>query len=439
MVSLTLLHPETAHPLRQWQFSTDTVIRVGRAPENHVILNDPIVSRFHLELKRVELPARSPTPSEPGNAASPRYGWQLVNHSTNGTFLDGCAIAQGILEDNALIQLAQDGPTLRFHLQTPPKPAPTTLRQPFSIPTPAEPDELASRSPTRCTHAGNPPENLFCIHCGAPVRIEQIIRQYQVLRVLGRGGMGTTYLVWNPQAVPLPSGKLLGRLQVLKEMNADVARIPKAQELFEREASTLKTLSHPGIPRYYDFFIENDKKYLVMELIHGRDLEKRVRQDGKVAIAAAVTWMIQTCEVLDYLHSRPTPIIHRDIKPGNLLVRNLDQRIVVLDFGAVKAAGLPPGTRIGAEGYSAPEQIQGRPLIQSDLYAIGPSLAYLLTGISPLRLRKHDDPLHRLDLEKISDLPRRLAFVIQRVTEPDPGDRYQTAKELIRALKDCLA
>jgi len=141
---------------------------------------------------------------------------------------------------------------------------------------------------------------------------------------------------------------------------------------------------------------------------------------------------------LDYLHNLPTPIIHRDIKPGNLLVRNLDQRVVVLDFGAVKEAGMPPGTRIGAEGYSAPEQIQGRPLTQSDLYAIGPSLVFLLTGINPLRLQNRDDPFHRLDLSKIENLPRRLHLLIQRVMEPDPSDRYQTAKELIRALQNCL-
>ncbi|MDX2230414.1 MAG: protein kinase [Leptolyngbyaceae cyanobacterium bins.349] len=426
MISLTLLHPQTSKPLRQWRFETETTIRIGRAPENHIILNDPIVSRFHLELRRL-------APSQ-HKLQTDRYVWQLINHSTNGTFLDGAAIAQGILDDDAQIQLAQDGPILQFHRRAP---SPTTTAAPPPRPGATPSANLTTSAPTRCTHTGNPPDNLFCVHCGQPVAIEKSIRNYQVLRVLGRGGMGTTYLVWHPTSGRSPTESQIGRLQVLKEMNADIARIPKAQELFEREANTLKTLNHPGVPKYYDFFIEEGKKYLVMELVHGRDLEKRVRQEGAVSVQQAIAWMIQTCEVLDYLHTRPTPIIHRDIKPGNLLVRNIDQRIVVLDFGAVKAAGMPPGTRIGAEGYGAPEQIQGRPLVQSDLYAIGPSLVFLLTGMNPLRLQKREDPYHRLDLDQIAGLPRRLHLIIQRLTEPDPGDRYQTAKELIRALKSC--
>ncbi|MDX2244032.1 MAG: FHA domain-containing serine/threonine-protein kinase [Leptolyngbyaceae cyanobacterium bins.302] len=426
MVNLTLLHPQSLKPLRQWQFGNATLIRVGRAPENHVILNDPVVSRFHLELRRVERSKPQPEPIT--------YVWQLVNQSMNGTFLNGVEVTQATLEDQAVLQLAENGPLLRFELEERSSPSVANLSHPASSNVPRS----SMATPTHCTHAGNAPDNLFCVHCGQPIQIEKTVRQYQVLRTLGRGGMGTTYLVWNADETTQPVEMPTGRLQVLKEMNADVAQIPKAQELFEREASTLKTLSHPGIPRYYDFFIEADKKYLVMELVHGRDMERRIRQEGRVSVEQAIGWMIQTCEVLDYLHTRPTPMIHRDIKPGNLIVRNLDRRVVVLDFGAVKAAGMPPGTRIGAEGYSAPEQIQGRPMIQSDLFAIGPSLAYLLTGLHPLRLQKREDPYHRLDLEKIEGLPRRLKFLIQRVMEPNPGDRYKSAKELIRALKSCL-
>lgn len=431
MVTLTLLHLPDPKPVRHWRFAEETLIRIGRAPENHIILNNPIVSRFHAELRRIDLPRRA-------TSQRPVQGWQIINHSANGTFVNGEAIAQGILEDEALIQLAQDGPVLRFQFEARSS-ASLTIAPPTVLGSPSQPDDSTEpAAPTRCTHAGNPTDNLFCIHCGQPIRVEKTVRQYQILRVLGRGGMGTTYLVWNPIGVPRPRGVPQGKLQVLKEMNADIARIPKAQELFEREASTLKTLEHPGIPRYYDFFIEDDKKYLVMELIHGRDMEKRVRQQGPVPMEQAIAWMIQTCEVLDYLHNRPTPIIHRDIKPGNLLVRNIDQRVVVLDFGAVKAAGLAPGTRIGAEGYSAPEQVQGRPVTQSDLYAIGPSLVFLLTGMSPLRLQRREDSSNRLNLDKVEGLSRRLQLVIWRVTELDPGDRYQTAKELIHALKNCL-
>lgn len=455
MIRLTLLHPQSGQPLRQWRFETETLIRVGRAPGNEVILNNPIVSRFHLELRAMT------SDTDNGSGAS---RWLLVNLSSNGTFMAGAAISRGIITDQAIVQLAYEGPCLQVQIGarsprpaappqlplpelTPPE-VPSPVLPPLESPT-ARASEVAPLSPPRlptlCTHAGNPPENVFCMHCGQPLQVEKTVRQYQVLRVIGRGGMGTTYLVWQPDpeatvtsAAVNPSAPPSGKLQVLKEMNADVAQIPKAQELFEREASTLRTLNHPGIPQYSDFFVEADKKYLVMELIHGLDLEKWVRHKGSIPVTQAIAWMIQTCEILDYLHTRPTPIIHRDIKPGNLLIRSVDQQVVVIDFGAVKAAGMAPGTRIGAEGYSAPEQIQGRPLTQSDLYAIGPSLVYLLTGKNPLRFQKREDSWHRLDLEKIEDLPRRLALVIQRVTEPNPGDRYATAQDLIRALKSCL-
>lgn len=428
MVSLTLLHPRSAKPLRQWRFDDDPVIRIGRSPiTNQVILDDPVVSRFHLELIRIELPQE--------NSKNPVYNWQLINHSMNGTFLDGVEVDRVILAEAAVIQLAQDGPRLQFE-RTPQSPASNDLPPPAIAAT--LPVARQFTHPNRCTHEGNPPGNLFCMRCGQPIDIKRTIRQYQVLQTLGRGGMGTTYLVWDTGNEPQQSPPTTQPLRVLKEMNADIAQIPKAQELFEREASTLQSLHHPGIPKYYDFFIEDNKKYLVMELIHGQDLEKRVRKEGPVPMRQAIVWMMQTCEVLDYLHHRPVPIIHRDVKPGNLLVRHLDQRVVVLDFGAVKEAGLAPGTRIGAEGYGAPEQIQGRPLPQSDLYAIGPSLAYLLTGINPLLLQRRDDPARRLDLDKIQTIPRRLQLVIQRLTETDPGDRYQSAKDLIRALENCL-
>ncbi|MBM0741028.1 protein kinase [Phormidium sp. CLA17] len=433
-VILTLLHPQNRTPLRQWQFDHETIIRVGRSPDNHVMLGEAVVSRQHLELRRVEAHLGS------GQAG---VSWQLINHSNNGTFVDGEVIAQKNLVNDALIQLAQNGPTLRFQtalistsqaLQLLAEPA---IRETIFTGI-AAPLTGGQSAPTRCTHTGNPSDNLFCIHCGQPIRVDKIVRQYQVLRVLGRGGMGTTYLVWNPTGLSKSSGMPEGKLQVLKEMNADVAQIPKAQELFEREASTLKALSHPGIPRYYDFFMEADKKYLVMELIHGQDLEKRVRKQGAVSIQEAIAWMVQVCEVLTYLHTRSTPIIHRDIKPGNLLVRNLDNQIAVLDFGAVKALAIAPGTRIGAEGYSAPEQVQGRPVPQSDLYAIAPTLVFLLTSISPQRFYKKQGKTMRLQLDEEVRIPKSLRDVIERTTATDIKERYQTAQELSQALKACL-
>ncbi|KAF3886309.1 MULTISPECIES: FHA domain-containing serine/threonine-protein kinase [Nostocales] len=415
MVTLTLLEPQQKIPLQQWHFQDETVIRIGRSAENDIVLSDSLVSRHHLELRQTSL------------AFAGNFGdgsWQVTSKGTNGTFLNGVLVTQAQVPDNSLLQLAQGGPLLRFQLSGDVQQHP----------------QAASYS---CTHEGNSPNNLFCIHCGQPLKVLHSIRQYQVLRILGQGGMGTTYLAWDStgnvaersrsaQAVPG-----LSQLLVLKQMNADMAKIAKAQELFEREARTLQSLSHSGIPKYYDFFVEGGKKYLAMELVHGQDLEKLIYKKGPVTPSQAIGWMIQTCDILDYIHSQEPPLIHRDIKPANLMVRNSNNRIVVLDFGAVKEIGTAPGTRIGAEGYCAPEQERGQPVTQSDLYAIGPTLIFLLTGESPFKFYRQKGRTFRFDVGSIPTITPKLREFIDRVTEPLPRDRYQTAKELAAALYGC--
>ncbi len=405
MVTLTLLHPQASIPLQKWDFTHKSTIRIGRSPDNDIILDDPLVSRHHLELRESHSPSGSL--------------WQLVNQGTNGTFLNGVLVSRSLVSDDALIQLAREGPLLKFQIQESP-------------PTPNL-DTTFSQS-NLCQHEGNPSTNLFCIHCGQPlVPIQRLIRQYHVLRTLGQGGMGTTYLAWEKDA----NSHVRPSLLVLKEMNADMAQISKAQELFEREARTLKTLAHPGIPKYYDFFVEGEKKYLAMELIHGQDLEQRILLAGPVTPQQAIKWMIQTCDVLGYIHSCEPPLIHRDIKPANLMVRHRDNHIVVLDFGAVKEIGTAPGTRIGAEGYSAPEQDRGNPVTQSDLYAIGPTLIFLLTGEPPLKYYRRRGSEYGFDVSKIPTIDSQLRAVIERVCEPKVRNRYQTAEELVQALAAC--
>ncbi|MES1021791.1 FHA domain-containing serine/threonine-protein kinase [Gloeocapsa sp. BRSZ] len=393
VVALYLLDPQRKTPLQQWQFDSESRIRIGRSPDNDIILSDPMVSRYHLELQCV-------------HAGDPQR-WHLTNRGTNGTFVDGILMTQGVVRDRAMIQLARGGPILRFHLEATIVPA-----------------------NLQCDHSGNLPNSLFCTRCGQPLTVLRQIRQYQVLRILGQGGMGTTYLAWDTtKTIANP------QLLVLKEMNADMAKIAKAQELFEREARTLATLQHPGIPKYYDFFLQDGKKYLAMELIHGQDLERRVLERGPVTPAQAIAWMIQTCDVLDYLHTQDPPLIHRDIKPANLLVRRADNSIVVLDFGAVKQSGTTPGTRIGAEGFAAPEQERGQPLTQSDLYAVGATLIFLLTGETPFKFLKQRGRGYRFDLSSVPTITPQLRRVIERATEPIPSDRYATAPELAAALK----
>ncbi|NES96851.1 MAG: protein kinase [Desertifilum sp. SIO1I2] len=419
MVKLSLLDSTETQIVQFWSFESRSRIRIGRAPDNDVVVTHNLVSRYHLELNVDE--------------TSSWQRWQLTNLGKNGTLLNGVLVSQAAIEDKALIQLAIGGPILKFEASQ----------------ASASPPGLASG--LSCTHQGNAPENLFCIYCGQLLKYEKIVRQYYILRALGRGGMGTTYLAWNSQVGAQASARPDSALLVLKELNTDMAQIAKARELFEREARTLRALNHPGIPTFYDFFEENGKRYLAMELIHGQDLEQWVYQHGPCTLAQGIEWAIQTCEVLQYLHTQRYPVIHRDIKPANLLLRHRNsrpasasassdenRRIVVIDFGAVKEMGTPPGTRIGAEGYSAPEQDLGRPVPQSDLYAIGPTLVFLLTGQQPGQFYRKQGQFYRLQLEDVPTITPALRATLERVTEPRAKDRYQSAHQLALALADCL-
>ncbi|WP_013324421.1 serine/threonine protein kinase [Gloeothece verrucosa] len=247
--------------------------------------------------------------------------------------------------------------------------------------------------------------------------------EYEVLKILARGGMGTTYLVYNYQ---------IRRLAVLKEMNSNMASKAKARELFQREARILQTLEHPGIPRFYDFFWTDQHYSLLMEMVHGYSLEQLL----PLSTAQAVDWILQLTDILDYLHRRNPPVIHRDIKPSNLLLRYNPREIVLIDFGAVKEATAPPGTRIATPGYGAPEQQKGLSSIQSDFYALGTTLVYLLTRQCPSKFYIFSQGKFA-DLEE-AGVPRILIGVINALTAFDPQQRPQTVMEVQDILKASL-
>lgn len=404
MIILHLLDPWKRTPIKTWRFPIKTTVRIGRAADNDVVLNDILVSRYQAELRCYQ---------DPENLGR----WYLRNLGALGTFVDGHLVDESKLASGSLIQLGPTGPILQFQEQT--------FRH-------------GTSTLSECTHAGNVPGNLFCIHCGKPLNIQRTVRNYHILRLLGQGGIGATYLACEAQSAKDASTNV-PEVRVLKELRADMARHRKAQELFEREARILQLLDHAGIPRFYDFFIEDGKSYLVMELIHGLDLERWVLRNGVPPVPQALQWMIQTCGVLDYLHNQDPPVVHRDLKPSNLLVRFRDNQIVLIDFGAVKELGhSPSGTRIAVEGYSAPEQMMGQARIQSDLFAVGATLTFLLLGVSPIHFYRYREGLYRLDVSDRPEIPEALKLVIHRATAPLWSDRYPSAVALARALKSCL-
>jgi serine/threonine protein kinase, bacterial len=392
-IQISLWNESESQILQQWQFIPPAPIQIGRSPAHQIVIDRPSISRLHATISYTSL----------------RQGagyWEISNHSANGTLVNDLSIDRVLLTNGDRIQLSKESRLLTVRLDV------ATV----------EPSPAVKQ--TSCDHLDNPPETLFCVRCGQPIAVVRQIRNYQILKTLGQGGMGTTYLAWD-------NAKML----VLKEMNADMAAIPKAQELFEREAKILQSLHHPGIPQYYDFFVADDRKYLAMELIHGQDLDLYVMEHRQVSLAQAIEWMMQLCEILGYIHQQQPPLIHRDVKPANILVRKIDRRIFLLDFGAVKEIGTLGGTKIGAPDYMAPEQNQGQPCTQSDLYAIGPTLIFLLTGRNPADFLEFQSDGYRFNLTSVPNIPSDLQDLIAKVTQPRPRNRYLTATDLAQALK----
>lgn len=255
--------------------------------------------------------------------------------------------------------------------------------------------------------------------------------RYRIERVLGTGGMSTVYL-----ALDLRFAQVR-RLCAVKEMISHIAD-PRmralAQQSFEREAALLATLSHPAIPKIFDYFIEGERSYLVMEYIPGRDLESLLQQTGgMLPVEEVVGWALQICDVLHYLHSHNPPIIFRDLKPSNIMV-DAQGRVFLVDFGIAKLfQGSQRGTIVGTEGYSPPEQYRGVADPRTDIYALGATLHHLLTRQDP-RLEPpfsfHERPIRRAN----PAVPEALAQVIMRALEYDPDRRFQSALEMKQAL-----
>lgn len=285
----------------------------------------------------------------------------------------------------------------------------------------------------------------------------------------GAANTGTTDAPRSPIAMPLltPGAVLQGRYQIEEAIGIggmslvyrgrdlrfkDVVRYCAIKEMaqsapdshtrllnlknFEREAGLLATLQHPAIPRVYDFFEENGRVYLVMELVKGKDLETVLEEAGKPLDEARVgRWAVQICDVLAYLHNhKPQPIVFRDMKPSNIMVLD-DDRIVLVDFGIARTLNRSDrkGTMIGTEGYSPPEQYRGIAEPVGDIYALGATLHHLLTNTDP-RLETpftfHERPVRQLN-PTVS--PEMEALIVKAI-EYDMEARWQSAEELKQVL-----
>ncbi len=341
MITLTLLHPIQSIPVQSWTFERGSVIRIGRSTDNDVILYSAVVSRHHVELRQVN-----------------SGGWEIINLGANGTYLDGKRITQVPVEDGVIIRLARSGPNIQIHIgpsaskisqsnagentlaQRIKSKATETFTekqeavdttggeapQPVTIqPDSNETEGSANRTPSatvnhpmtamegigsvavevtsssakglvNCSHPRAVGDVLFCPDCGQPLQTLQTVGNYQIIRTLSQDGIGLSQLVWRN-----------GQSLLLRSLSPDWTNHAEAKAQFEQQAKQLIDLSHPGIPRFVDFFVENGQPYLVREQIYGQDLNQQVAIKGPLPESAAIAILSQVCEVLDYLHQQSPP------------------------------------------------------------------------------------------------------------------------------------
>lgn len=258
--------------------------------------------------------------------------------------------------------------------------------------------------------------------------------RYRVEGQLGQGGMGFVYGVRD-------EGLANARpLRALKEMipRVDDHEHQKTMTNFAREAEVLEALRHERIPRIYDYFEEFRRAYLVLEYVEGRTLETVLDQSpGPLAPQVVGEWIVQLCEIVDYLHSRNPPVIFRDLKLSNVMLTPLNQ-IFLIDFGIAKVFQRDElNTNVGTRGYAAPEQYAGRAETRSDVYALGVMAHHLLTKNDP-RLEEQFTFFKRPPRKYNPSVSADLEVVIMKALSYTADDRYQSAADFRQALVGAL-
>jgi len=263
-------------------------------------------------------------------------------------------------------------------------------------------------------------------------------QRYQVVRVLGQGGFGHTYIAEDTRRPGNPTCVV----KHLKPASSDPEFLKIARRLFTREAETLEKLgNHDQIPRLLAYFEENQEFYLVEEFIDGHPLNVELEPGQPWSESQVIELLQEVLPILDFVHTNS--VIHRDLKPENLIRRKQDNKIVLVDFGAVKQVQMQSivaqelvkeTVAIGTPGYMPSEQGQGRPRTSSDLYALGMIGIQALTGLNPTQFPEDPDT-GEIIWQQQAQVSDALAAVLTKMVRHYFKYRYQSATEAMQALE----
>lgn len=288
-----------------------------------------------------------------------------------------------------------------------------------------------------CHNPPNPDGTEFCSNCGVPL---VVLRHYRPIRVIGSGGFGKTYLAEDVEK--------FNELCVIKQFAPQIqgtGALQKATELFEQEARRLQQLGeHPQIPTLLAYFEQEQRLYLVQQFIDGENLLDELQQQGTFNEQKIRELLLELLNILTIVHQQK--VIHRDIKPQNILRRKslaTKENIILIDFGASKQLSetviTQQGTTIGSFGYAPLEQMQdGQVYPASDLYSLGATCFHLLTGVAPWELWKQQGYGWVANWRQHSQqsVSPQLAMILDKLLQPNYEERYQSAAAVLQDIND---
>ncbi len=268
---------------------------------------------------------------------------------------------------------------------------------------------------------------------GATTHISLQNGRYELKNKIGSGGMGCVFLATDTRMKCQVVVKEMFNMSVDPEENAYM------EKRFQEEARTLFKLKHPYLPKVTDFFTENNNMYMIMEYVEGENFETVIekRKNNQISIVEFNAWMGESIDILSYLHNLEPPVIHRDIKPANLMLTSKG-KVFLVDFGVARSIGegTKTHTRVGTFGFASPEHYSGRFTLASDIYSLGATFHYLLSGDDP----QGRDPFDYPPLSKFRpDIPYSLQNIFDKMLARNKNDRYENLQEVKKDFEEYLS